>query len=126
MGFNSAFKGLNEGDYQRRLAFAEQMLEIIEELEDAIIMMSDEAHFHLNDSVNKQNFRYWAAQNPHEVHERPLHSLKVTVWCAIGKVGVIGPYFFFCGKWDYYDCKLSSVHRYDEQFLGTRTTEPKD
>jgi len=28
------------------------------------------------------------------VHERPVHSPKVTVWCAIGKVGVIGLYFF--------------------------------
>jgi len=70
------------------------MLEIIEEHEDAIIMISDEAHFHLNGSVNKHNFRYWAPQNPHKVHERPLHIPKVTVWCAIGKVGVIGPYFF--------------------------------
>jgi len=85
---------LNEGDYQQRLAFAELMHEISEEHEHAIIMMSDEAHFHLKGSVNKQNFRYWAPQNPHEVHERPLHSLKVTVWCAVGKVGVIGLYFF--------------------------------
>ena len=85
---------LNKGDYQQRSAFAELMLEIIEENEDAIIMMSDEAHFHLNGSVNKQNFRYWAPQNPQEVHERLLHSPKVTVWCAIGKVGVIGPHFF--------------------------------
>jgi len=38
---------LNERDYQQRLAFAELMLEIIEEHKDAIIMMSDEAHFHL-------------------------------------------------------------------------------
>jgi len=52
---------LNEGDYQQRLAFADLMLKIIKEHEDAIIMMSDEAHFHLNGSVNKQNFRYWAA-----------------------------------------------------------------
>jgi len=92
-----------------------------------IIIMSDEAHFHLNDSVNKQNFRYWVTQNSHEVHEIQLHSPKVTVWCAIGKVGVTGPYFFFFGgKWDYHNCKLSSVHRYDQQFLGTRTTKPKD
>jgi len=70
------------------------MLEIIKENEDAIIMMSDEAHFHLNASVNKQNFWHWAPQNPHEVHERTLHSLKVTVWCDIGKVGIIGLYFF--------------------------------
>ena len=85
---------LNEGDYQQRSAFAEMMLEIIKGNEDAIIMMSDEAHLHLNSSVNKQNFRYWAPQNPHEVHERLLHILKVTVWCTIGKVGIIGPYFF--------------------------------
>ena len=85
---------LNEEDYQQHLAFAKLMLEIIKEHEDAIIMMSDEAHFHLNGSANKQNFRYWAPQNPHEVHERPLHSPKVTVWCTIGKSGAIGPYFF--------------------------------
>jgi hypothetical protein len=84
---------LSEGDYQQRLSFAELMLEIIEEHEDAIVMMSDGAHFHLNGSVNKQTFRYWPPQNPHEVHERLLHSPKVTVWCAICKVGVIGPYF---------------------------------
>jgi len=47
---------LNEGDYQQRLALAELMLEIIKEHEDTI-MMSDEAHFHLNGSVNKQNFQ---------------------------------------------------------------------
>jgi hypothetical protein len=38
---------LNEWDYQRRLSFAEQMLEIIEEDEDAVIMICDEAYFHL-------------------------------------------------------------------------------
>jgi len=75
---------LNEGS-----VFAELMLGIIEE-NDTIIM--SDAHFHLNSSLNKQNFRYRAPQNPHEVHERPLHSPKVTVWCAIGKVGVIGPH----------------------------------
>ena len=47
---------LNEEDYQQHLAFAKLMLEIIKEHEDTIIMMSDEAHFHLNGSVNKQNF----------------------------------------------------------------------
>jgi len=70
---------LNKGDYQQCSAFAELMLKIVKENEDAIIMMSDEAHFHLNGSVNKQNFQYWAPQNPHEVHERLLHSPKVTV-----------------------------------------------
>ena len=44
--------------------------------------------------VNKQNFRYWSQNNPRELHQRPLHSPKVTVWCAMGSFGVWGPYFF--------------------------------
>jgi len=44
--------------------------------------------------VNKQNYRYWADSNPKEVRERPLHSSKVTVWCAVSSHRVIRPYFF--------------------------------
>jgi len=56
--------------------------------------MSDEAHFPLSGFVNKQNFRYWSATNPTELRERPLHSSKVTGWCAISTFGMIGSYFF--------------------------------
>jgi hypothetical protein len=38
--------------------------------------------------VNKQNGWFWAANNPHGLHQRPLHSVKVTVSSQI-----IGPYF---------------------------------
>jgi hypothetical protein len=58
------------------------------------LLMSDEAHLHLPGFVNKQNFRYWSATNPTELHERPLHSSKVTVWCTISSFGIICPYFF--------------------------------
>ena len=58
------------------------------------LLMSDEAHFHLHGTVNKQNFRYWSAANPHELHQRPTFDPKVTVWCAVWSGGVIGPYFF--------------------------------
>jgi hypothetical protein len=58
------------------------------------LIMSDEAHFHLNGNVNKQNFRYWAAETPHMLHQKPLHSEKVTVWCGVSAFGVLGPYFF--------------------------------
>jgi hypothetical protein len=38
--------------------------------------------------------RYWATDNPRELHQRPLHSPRVTVLCAILSVGIIGPWFF--------------------------------
>jgi len=58
------------------------------------LLMSVEAHFHLNGMVNKQNFCYWATENPREMHKRPLHSLKVTVWCVMGKTDYITIFFF--------------------------------
>ena len=43
---------------------------------------------------NKQNCCYWAPNNPHELHQYPLHSAKVTVWCEVYSDSIIGPYFF--------------------------------
>lgn len=83
---------LKPNDYAQRQAFCEQMIDLI--TDDKILIMSDEAHFHLDGYVNKQNFRYWSSTNPEELHERPLHSPKVTVWCGVTKTCVIGPYFF--------------------------------
>ena len=37
---------LNERDYQQRLLFAKQWLDMLEENEDLAIIMSDEAHFY--------------------------------------------------------------------------------
>ena len=72
------------------------MLDLIGEDEDLVsnIWMNDEAHFHVSGFVNKQNFRYWSQANPRELHEKPLHSQKVTVLCAMSASGIIGPYFF--------------------------------
>jgi len=85
---------LNEADYPQRAGLDEAMLQLLTDEPDVILIRSDEAHFHLNGTVNRQNFRYWAPDNPNILHERPLHSPRVTVWCGIGKCGVIGPYFF--------------------------------
>ena len=60
----------------------------------AVLLTCDKANFHLTGCVNKQNFRYWAEPNPHELHKRPHHSERVTVWCAVGEFDVLGPYFF--------------------------------
>ena len=42
----------------------------------------------------QQNMRYWSAENPRQLHQTPLHCQRVTVWCAISSVGIIGTYFF--------------------------------
>ena len=83
-----------EGDFIRRKKFCERMIDILEDDPNSVIVMSDEAHFHLNGYVNKQNFRYWATANLRELHERPLHSPKVTVWCGVTSAEVVGPLLF--------------------------------
>ena len=58
----------------------------------ANVFCSD-AHFHLCVGVNKQNLRYWAEIIPQKLHELPLHSPKVTVWCAISELEICGALF---------------------------------
>jgi len=60
----------------------------------AVLWCSDEASFHLSGTVKKQYFRYWADNNPRDLHQRPLHNPRVTVWCAVSRLGVVGSYFF--------------------------------
>jgi hypothetical protein len=43
---------------------------------------------------NHQNFRYWSDVNPGWYRELPLNSPRVSVWAAIGRMGVVGPVFF--------------------------------
>ena len=76
---------LSERDYETRTNLSRVILQFIPST--SVTICSDEAHFHLSGMVNKQN-------NPCELHQRPLHSPKVTVWCAMGSFGVWGPYFF--------------------------------
>lgn len=83
---------LKEQDFAARLAFAQEMLDRFTNFDN--ILFSDEAHFHLNGFVNRQNCRYWSKENPKLKHQKPLHSPKVTVWAAISSKGVIGPFFF--------------------------------
>ena len=58
------------------------------------VWFSDESHFCLHSAVNRKSNVYWSDDKPCFVSERPLHSPKVTVWCALSSEGVIGPYFF--------------------------------
>lgn len=86
---------LRPNDYPSRRTFAQQMLQSFPSNHRlSNIFFSDEAHFHLDGYVNKQNYRYWAPNNPHNKHSKSLHTQKVTVWCAISGSSIIGPYFF--------------------------------
>lgn len=83
---------LHAGDWENRVNSCQHILASVPPT--AVLLTSDEAHVHLSGCVNKQNFRYWAGTNPKELHERSLHSERVTVWCAVAEFGVCGPYFF--------------------------------
>ena len=89
-------QALKQQDCEQRRQFCETMLTILQDNQPQVnnLWMSDEAHFHLSGYVNKQNFRYWAEENPCLLHEKPLHAQKVTVWCAMSARGIIGPYFY--------------------------------
>jgi hypothetical protein len=61
--------------------------------DDAVVFCSDEAHSHMSGCVNTPNMRYWCGVNPRELHQKPLICERVTVWCAMSVMGMIGPYF---------------------------------
>ena len=83
-------------DYEKRKQFASWFInqsELNPNFTEKIIM-SDEAYFCIDGSVNKQNGRFWAEHNPQVVQPRPLHSKRITVWCAVIAQKIIGHYFF--------------------------------
>ncbi|XP_025407883.1 uncharacterized protein LOC112681783 [Sipha flava] len=79
-------QALSERDFETCRAVCEDILQNIPA--GNVLISSDEAHFHLSGIVNKQNYHYWAVENPQELHQRPLHSPYVTVWCAVSDFGV--------------------------------------
>ena len=58
------------------------------------IFWSDEDHFYPNGTVNTQNFRIWAKENPRIHTEILLHSLNVTVWCGFVETFILGIFIF--------------------------------
>ncbi|GBN63229.1 hypothetical protein AVEN_188110-1, partial [Araneus ventricosus] len=79
---------------RQRFDFANEILSMIdnEGFHVGCIWFIDEAHFHLNGFVNKQNWRFWGSENPHLCEEKPLHSPTVTTWVAVCSRGIIGPF----------------------------------
>ncbi|GFW25675.1 uncharacterized protein TNCV_1309361 [Trichonephila clavipes] len=83
---------IHQNDHQARRRFVEWAQNEIAVVSDfhKRILFSDEAHFWLNDYVNKQNCRIWSEANPQVYAETPLHPEKLTVWCALWAGGIIG------------------------------------
>ena len=58
------------------------------------IILSDEARFHLDGFVNRQNCRVWGSEKPRVISEKQMHPQRVIVWCGFWAEGIVGLYFF--------------------------------
>ncbi|GFW08613.1 DUF4817 domain-containing protein [Trichonephila clavipes] len=73
---------------QRFVEWAQNEIAVVPDFHKRILF-SDEAHFWLNGYVNKQNCRIWSEANPQVYVETPLHTEKLTVWCALWAGGIL-------------------------------------
>ena len=89
-------QALKPDDRPRRAAFAEEILQRIDDDNGYLnsVCFSDEATFHVSGKVNKHNIRIWGSQNPCEVLERERDSPKINVWCGLMHNQIIGPFIF--------------------------------
>lgn len=78
-------------DSVKRKLLCQRMLQTLPP--NAVLLSSGEAQFYLNGKVDKPRFPFEAVENSNP-QERLQDIPKVTVWCAISDMGVIGPYFF--------------------------------
>ena len=77
---------------------------------------------------------FWATTNPKEIMEVPLHSPKVTAWCALTERTIIGPFFLrdskrsnnYCKWWTMW-CNAERIfhswswqHEFSKSFLPAR------
>lgn len=83
-------------DHNSRLIFSQWVTQKILNQPDFLdnLIVTDEAHFHLNGAVNKQNDRDWQRNNPRNFNEAMLNPPRVTVWIGVTSTTLIGPYFF--------------------------------
>ena len=88
---NSVNKELSQRDKSVRVQCWQTAFDMAQDDPDFInsLLISEEAKCFVKGFVNKQHFRCWTPKIPREIHE----SEKIVVWCAVGAVGVIEPYF---------------------------------
>ncbi|GBM69071.1 hypothetical protein AVEN_275702-1 [Araneus ventricosus] len=87
---------LSQRSVEQRLEFANTIVEMIDNHQFDVNMLwcRDEAHFHLDGYVNRQNWSIWGTENPHFAIEKSLYPRRVTVWSALSSRGIVGAIFF--------------------------------
>ena len=76
-----------ERDYVTQQTSCKQLVDTL--LNDALEYFSNQAHFHYSGCVNKQNAVLEWKKSQGIFHGRLLNSDRVTVYCAISRVGII-------------------------------------
>ena len=87
---------LMEDDFDRRTYFCEEMMAMLDNnvIQLEHVLFSDECTFTLHGHANRQNCRYWSAENPHWMREEHMqYPEKVNVWGGIVGDHIIGPFF---------------------------------
>ncbi|XP_049809920.1 uncharacterized protein LOC126252950 [Schistocerca nitens] len=87
---------LSDNDPDQRLEFCEWVQEMVRRELGFMgsIILSDEAQFKLNGTVNWQKCVYWAEDNPHITVEKAVNLPGVKLWCGLSARGLIGPFRF--------------------------------
>ena len=87
---------LQDDDYSARVDSCNLLIDKIDNGNRFLsnLIFSDEATFHISGRVNRHNCRIWGEENPHELYEHERDSPKVTVWCAMARNRLYGPFFF--------------------------------
>ena len=87
---------LKPHDLQQCLDFSLQFLIRMEvdKMWSENILWTDKAHFTLEGAVNTQNCQVLGSTEPVVVHEWPLHSVYVTMWCGFTRTFILDPFFF--------------------------------
>jgi hypothetical protein len=58
-----------------------------------IMLVTNEAHFHLDDHINRQNLQLWASEIPRLTIANPIHPERAAVWCALSGTRIFSPMF---------------------------------
>lgn len=64
-------------------------------IDPELVFFTDETQFYMNGHGTTQNNRRCSTEDPHFLHEIPLHSVTVGVWCALSAKRVTGSVFLW-------------------------------